>query len=526
MSRLKDGQEVQTTHDKVSTTHPKAMLSGNEGVGVRFWPVLATLFLGSFVGMYHVVSLNVSMPGFMGIFQTELNTVQWIITGFSLACGIIAPLSGYVNDRFGGRRIFLFLLFGITVSSVLCALSWNIYALIGFRILQGLFCGLIQPISLAMIYQVLPRARHPFAVSIWSFSTVLGTAIGPSLSGWLQQHDWHLIFLVTVPIGVAAWVAAWLLLPADVMRERRRLDTAGFALAAAGSMALLLLFGNLQQWGSGSVLTWICAAAGGGCALFFIVHELRTEEPLLNLRLFRNPAFAVSLGISLILSFALYSGVYFIPLFLEEVQGLNSFQVGLLFLPAAACLTLATFTSGKLYSAWGPALLIAAGSLILLVTTFHFSGLRADTTLLSVLVWMSIRNVGTGLALSPATSAAMAAVSNSESGHASALINWLRQVFSSISIGLFTSFFYARMRVHEAQLAGASGQDSRSLHLTAYTNSIDDAFLIASAGVALAIPLALLLRNKRIRQRMEDRSSQSAMHETITSDSLKGGSVS
>ncbi|MWV44513.1 DHA2 family efflux MFS transporter permease subunit [Paenibacillus sp. HJL G12] len=508
--------------------HTGSSLSGNGKKDVRFWPILATLFLGSFVGMYHVVSLNVSMPGFIGIFHTELSTVQWIITGFSLACGIIAPISGYVSDRFGGKRIFLFLLLGITVSSLLCALSWNIYALIGFRILQGLFCGLTQPISLAMIYQVLPRAKQPFAVSVWSFSTVLGTAIGPSLSGWLQQHDWHLIFLVTVPVGIAAWVAALLLLPTDLIRERRRLDMAGFALAASGSMALLLLFGNMHQWGPNSPLTWISAAAGGLCALFFIIHELRTETPLLNLRLFRNPVFAVSLGVSLILSFALYSGVYFIPLFLEEVQGLSSFQVGLLFLPAAACLTLATFLSGKLYPSWGPATLIAAGSLILLVTTFHFSGLRADTTLLSVLIWMSIRNVGTGLALTPATSAAMAAVADHESGHASALINWLRQVFSSVSIGLFTSFFYARMHVHETGLTGAeaSGRESGLLHLTAYTKSIDDAFLFASAGVALAIPLALLLRSKRMRHRTEDRSSHPAVHEAIPSDSLKGGSVS
>ncbi|MGG0168637.1 DHA2 family efflux MFS transporter permease subunit [Paenibacillus dokdonensis] len=491
--------------------------------GVHFWPMLMTLFLGSFVGMYHVVSLNVSMPGFITIFHTELRTVQWIITGFSLACGIIAPVSGYVCDRFGGKRMFLFLLLGITLSSVLCALSWNIYALIGFRILQGLFCGLIQPISLAMIYQVLPRERQPFAVSVWSFSTVLGTAIGPSLSGWLQEQDWHLIFLVTVPVGMGAWIAALLLLPNDITRHRKRLDSAGFALAAAGSMALLLLFGNLQQWGLNSPFTWVSMAVGGLCIILFIVHELRTDEPLLNLKLFRNHTFTISLGVSLILSFALYSGVYFIPLFLEEIQGLSPFQVGLLFLPAAVCLTIATFLSGRLYSSWGPALLIATGSLILLVTTFHFSRLHAETTLLSVVIWMSIRNVGTGLALTPATSAAMAAVQEGESSHAAALINWLRQVFSSISIGIFTSLFYARMNVHETRLGTeASGHVKSWLHTTAYTKSIDDAFLIASGVVALAVPLALLLRRKR----EGNHPDHSAIHDPISSESIKGGSIS
>jgi MFS family permease len=152
-----------------------------------FWPALATLFFGSFVGMYHVVSLNVSLSGFIDIFQTDLGKVQWIVTGFSLACGVIAPVSGYAGDRFGGKQVFLFCLSGITITSVLCAFSWNIYALIAFRILQGIFCGLIQPVSLAMIYRTVPTEKQPIAVSIWSFSTILGTALAPSVSGWLQD---------------------------------------------------------------------------------------------------------------------------------------------------------------------------------------------------------------------------------------------------------------------------------------------------------------------------------------------------
>lgn len=485
--------------------------TGSGQVELPFWPVLITLFLGSFVGMYHVVSLNVSLPGFIGIFDAELSTVQWIITGFSLACGIITPVSGYLVDRFGGKSMFLLSLAGITIGSILCALSWNIYALIGFRMVQGLFCGLIQPISLTMIYQTLSRERQPLAVSVWSFSTVLGTAIGPSLSGWFQQHDWRWIFLVTVPIGAAAWIAGLLLLPSGFTAVRKRLDGAGLVLATVGSLALLLLFGNMHAWGLQSPLTWGCLIIGSLCVIMFVRVELRTREPLLNLRLFRNAVFTISLAVSLILTFALYSGVYFIPLFLEEIQGLSPLQVGLLFLPAAACLTIATFLSGRWYASWGPALLIALGSLILFVTTFRFSRLHMETTLISVMIWMCIRNVGSGLAISPATSAAMAAVTEQESGHASALLNWLRQVFSSISLGMFTSLFYARMNVHERRLADSTSSETGEwLHRMFYTRSIDDVFLVASGLVAMAIPLALFLRR---RLRAADAAGRPAMQE-------------
>ncbi|MEC0206787.1 DHA2 family efflux MFS transporter permease subunit [Paenibacillus lautus] len=480
----------------INTGHFRAKTCSGQAE-LPFWPLLITLFLGSFAGMYHVVSLNVSLPGFIGIFDAELSTVQWIITGFSLACGMITPVSGYLVDRFGGRSMFLLSLAGITAGSILCALSWNIYALIGFRMVQGLFCGLIQPISLTMIYQTLPRVRQPLAVSVWSFSTVLGTAIGPSLSGWFQQHDWRWIFLVTVPIGAAAWIAGLLLLPSGFTAVRKRLDVAGLVLATVGSLVLLLLFGNIHAWGLQSPLTWGCLIIGSLCVIIFVQVELRTREPLLNLRLFRNTAFTISLAVSLILTFALYSGVYFIPLFLEEIQGLSPFQVGLLFLPAAACLTIATFLSGRWYAFWGPALLIALDSLILFVTTFRFSRLHMETTLISVMIWMCIRNVGTGLAISPATSAAMAAVTEQESGHASALLNWLRQVFSSISLGMFTSLFYARLSVHEGRLSnGTLGETKEWMHRIIYTRSIDDVFLVASGLVAMAIPLALLLRRR------------------------------
>ncbi|BBH23571.1 hypothetical protein Back11_49160 [Paenibacillus baekrokdamisoli] len=462
------------------------------------WPALITLFFGSFVGVYPVVSLNVSLHGFIGIFHTELITVQWIVTGFTLAAGVIAPVSGYAGDRFGGKRLFIFSLVGITASSILCALAWNIYALIAFRILQGLFCGLISPVALAMIYQTVPSDKQPFAVSIWSFSTVLGTALAPSISGWLQDYDWHWIFLVTVPLGIAVIIAALRILPSDHLLRRAKLDVIGLILAAAGSLSLLLLFGNMHQWGWQAAPTWVCLIIGVTCGIGFVIHELRTESPLLQLRLFRSAMFTASLSISLILSVALYAGIYFIPLYLSEMQGLSSFQVGILFLPAAFCLTCATFFSGQFYTKLGPATLIIAGGLILILTTYHFSHLHPTSTLFSIMLWLSIRNIGTGLAMTPATNAGMIAIPRELSGHASALINWIRQVFSAMTLSLLTSFFYMRLDIHQSHLLKDEASKGASwIHKTAYTLSVNNVFLISSLLIALALPLALILRKRK-----------------------------
>ncbi|MCM3630473.1 DHA2 family efflux MFS transporter permease subunit [Paenibacillus glycanilyticus] len=456
-----------------------------------FWPVLAAIFIGSFVGMYHVVSLNVSLPGFIRIFGTELQTVQWMMTGFTLASGIVIPISGYAMERFGCKRVFLFAIGGITVSSFLCAQSWNIGALIAFRIIQGLFCGLIQPVSLALIYRTVRVEKQSFALSVWSFSTVLGTAIGPSLSGWLQSFDWHLIFLITVPVGIAAWIVGAVVIPKDLANGLARLDWPGLLLATAGSLALLLLFGNMNVWGWDSLLTWTMLVAGIGCFILFAWQERRSDHPLLQLRLLLNPRFSLSLMASLILSFGLYSVVYFMPLLLVEIKGLSPFRVGLLFLPAAGCLTAATFAAGRWYRKFGPAKLIMIGCSILVVSTYYFSQMPPETSLVAIIIWLAVRNIGTGLASTPATNASMSSVPQEWIGHASALLNWLRQVFSAMALGVCTSLFYWRMGIHQAEAGG--GGEGTSQYRLAYMHSIHDVFLISSIIVAFAIPIALLL---------------------------------
>lgn len=126
--------------------------------------ILTALVIGSFISIYQSVSLNVALPGFMDLFHTNLNTVQWLMTGFILATGIIAPLCGYLGNRFGTRDLFLFSVAGLMVSSLLCAFAWNIGSLIVFRTVQGVFCGIIQPVTLTIIYQMIPEHKRSMAL--------------------------------------------------------------------------------------------------------------------------------------------------------------------------------------------------------------------------------------------------------------------------------------------------------------------------------------------------------------------------
>ncbi|MWC28340.1 DHA2 family efflux MFS transporter permease subunit [Paenibacillus sp. MMS18-CY102] len=461
---------------------------------------MATLFLGSFLSIYHVVSLNAVLPGFITIFHTDLSTAQWLMTGFTLATGMVAPVCAYLEERFGTRRLFLSCIVMLTVCSIICSFAWSIYSLIVFRTLQGIFCGILQPLTLSILYGTLPPERHSAALGWWTASTILGPALAPTISGWLQQSDWRLIFWVTVPIGLLVWRMGLACLPVAKAKNIQRPDFLSLSYVMAGTLALLMLFSKMNRWGLLSVSSLVCLTTALLFIGLFVRRSLRSEQPLLQLRLFNNRMFSSSLAASLILIVGLYSGIYFIPLFLQQVQGMAPLHVGLLLLPPALSMTLATTISTRYYKKLGPSSLLIAGSVLLMVATWQFSRLKPESGHGFVMLWMAVRYVGIGLSMTPAMNAGMSAVSQQLASHASALINWIRQAGGALAIGLFTAFFYSRISAYGG-LAGVSPStvdraDQLNV-LTPYMHGLNDVFLLALLFTSLSIPLALLMRNRK-----------------------------
>ena len=284
--------------------------------------ILFIIFFGTFAGNYNLVSLNVALPGFVDVFDVSIQQVQWIVTAFNLAAGVVIPVANFIIQRFGLKQTFIVILVGICITSLLCSISWGIDSLVVFRVVQGLFCGLLQPISLAMIYILFPKKKQAFALSIWSFSTVLATSIGPTLSGWLLTYNWHYIFLVTVPISLIIIVLAIISLPVGQRNVSETLDWLGLVSITIGSFCLLLFFGNMSSWAFTSFAAQLTLWLGLLGIVFFVTWQFRTKKPLLDLRLVLNPIFAISLLISICITFGLYAGVYFIPFYLVEIKHL------------------------------------------------------------------------------------------------------------------------------------------------------------------------------------------------------------
>ncbi|NHN30546.1 MDR family MFS transporter [Paenibacillus agricola] len=463
-----------------------------------FWLIILSIFFGNFMSILSSTTINVAFPIFMKDFHAELGAVQWMITGFLLATGVVAPVVGYFGDRWSYKRLYLFALIGFTLFSGLCTVAWNIESLVLFRILQGVFSGLIIPTTMTMIYQFIEKDRQAFAMSLWSLSSMLAPAFGPTLGGWLTEYwGWRSLFLLNLPIGLTAIAVAFKCLPYQRASQSKTFDLSGFITVLISSTFIILAFSEGNGWGWTSWKTLSLLCIGAATLVYFIRHELSLKEPLLNLSVFQSRRFTYSLIINCVITASLYSGTFLIPVFLQDVQQSTALNTALVLLPGSLVMALFSPIVGRLYSKIGPFGLILSGIILLTISTWELSHITLQATHMYVAVWMTIRYVGIALAFMPVMNAGMSAIPKEKSGHASSVTNWVRQATGALSIGIFSSMLAARSLTHQQELSEGAAASTSLLREQGMTLGVQDVFMAATIICILAIPLTFLLKEKR-----------------------------
>ncbi|WP_256256591.1 DHA2 family efflux MFS transporter permease subunit [Paenibacillus sp. BC26] len=461
---------------------------------VKFWPIMTAIFVGSFLCVLASSTINIALPILQDHFHTTLSSIQWTLTGFMLAMGTLAPIVGYLGEKFSYKRLYLFALIGFVVASVLCAASWDEYSLIAFRVMQGAFSGLILPASMAIIYQVVPREKQAMAIALWSLAAMMAPAIGPTFSGWLLENfAWQWLFLMNIPIGLISIVLVFAFIPYYRLSVPKSFDGIGFVTVLVSSSSLLLALGQGHNWGwdSGRIISLL--VVGGITLVLFIWRELTTDTPLLDLRVFKNGRYSLNLIITIVLTISLYSGTFLTPIFLQRIQHVSAMDTGLILLPASLAMALIMPVVGKLYGKIGPRWLMAIGIPLLALGTLTLSWLSIDVSHSYILWWMTVRNLGIAMVMMPASNAAMEQIPRHLVGHASSISNWTRNVFGSFAIAIFTTLLASRSVQHGTDLAMAG--DTNELHIAnmAFTMSVNDVYLLATLIAAVAFPLALFV---------------------------------
>lgn len=408
--------------------------------------------------------VNVGLPKIMAVFNTNPSKIQWIVTAYMLTLGVSMPVSGFLGDRYGYKRMYLLALALFVAGSALCGMAWNVESLIIARIIQGLGGGIMQPIGMAILYQNYPRSRMGMVLGFWGIAAMLAPAIGPTLGGYLVDNaTWRLVFYINLPIGALALLLGVMILKETELQKRSEFDTIGLVTSTTGFATLLLALsqGNDHGWTSPYILSLLFLATFSLTVM--AINELTHPDPVLDLRLFTNYTFTLALIIGCIISIGMFGVIFLMPMLLQSVLGQSATQTGLIMFPAALASGIMMPLSGRLFDRYGPKVVAVPGLAIIVYTTYMMHVFDANTPFIVMTWWLVFRGFGMGMSFMPINTAGMNAVPPHLTGKASALSNVIRQVASAFGIAVFTSIMQNRQVFHYANLAQsvnpALGQD-------------------------------------------------------------------
>lgn len=466
--------------------------------GTSRWTLAVIVALGGFTSLLSSTAVNVAVPDLQQVFHASLTEVQWVLTGYLLGLATTIPLTGWATERFGTKRVYLVTLGTFTVTSVLCGLAWSIQSEITFRVIQGLAGGMIMPCGMAILLRMAPPHERGRMMSFIGVPMMLAPALGPTLGGVIIQiFDWRAIFWVNLPTGLLALFLAWRKMEESRHQSPGRFDWLG-ALTASPGVALLL-YGMTQAtrhgWGS---LSAALPLAGGLILLAgFVLWELRSERPLLDLRIFGNGTYRAAMTVTAVVAMSLFGPTFLVPLFLEQVQHRSVLNAGLILGAQGLGAALVMPISGWLTDRYGGRPVVSSGVATLAMATVFMTQLGPSTSTLHWVVVLALRGMGIGFSMMPAVSAAYTGLAPEQIGRATALTNTLQRTFSSFGIAILATVVSSRLAADLSSL----GRPSPAFVTQAY----DQAFWVAGALALLALPVALLIRRPFVPGGRQDR---------------------
>jgi EmrB/QacA subfamily drug resistance transporter len=450
------------------------------------WRISFVVILGSIMSILDTTIVNVALATLSRELHSTISQIQWVVTGYMLSLAAVIPVSGWAARRFGAKRVYLVSVILFTLGSALCGLAQSSEELIGFRVLQGIGGGMILPVGQLMMAEAAGPKRMGRVMSIVAVPAMLAPILGPTIGGVILQNvTWRWIFYVNVPIGVIAVALAARLLPRVQPQPTDRLDFLGLALMGTG---LPLLTYGLAEIGSlgtfDAVRVIVPCLLGVGLVAVFALHALRARRPLLELRLYRRPAFASASVAMFCLGAALFGAMILLPLYWQEVRHESVIDTGLLTAPQGLGAALMMPLAGKLTDRYGGGPLALIGVLLTTLTTIPFGLIGAHTAIAAICVAMFGRGLGIGLAFMPAMAAAFAALGREELSDATPQLNVLQRVGGSIGTAVLAV-------VLQRELIGAHT-------LAAAGHAYGVAFWWSLALAAMAIvPCLVLVRAER-----------------------------
>jgi EmrB/QacA subfamily drug resistance transporter len=444
--------------------------------------VASVVLLGAIMSILDTTVINVAIDRLAIEFHASLTTIQWVVTGYTLALAAVIPLTGWAADRFGTKRIYIGSLALFMLGSALCAVAWSAGSLIAFRVLQGIGGGMIMPVVMTILTKKAGPHRMGRVMGILGVPMLAAPILGPILGGWLVDDvSWRWIFLINIPIGIAAIALAQIVLERDRPQPGHRLDWLGMALLSPGLTALIFGLAESNDGGFGEIGSWLPIVVGTGLIGAFLRHGWTAKEPLIDVRTFTHTRAGAAAGTMLLFAIAFFGAMLLIPLYYQTVRGASALEAGLLMAPLGLGSMITMPIAGRLTDRHGPERWPALGIPVLLVGLAPFTVVDAGTSYALLCSFTFVLGLGMGVAMMPTMTAAMQAVPSEAIARTSTAMNILRQSGASIGTAILSVF-----------LASAIG-DKHATGGDALAEAFAESFVWALALLTVALIPALAM---------------------------------
>ncbi len=463
---------------------------------------------------------NVAIPHMQSTLSATPDTISWVLTSYIIASAVAMPITGWLADRIGSRRLFIWSVAGFVIASMLCGMAQNLESMVLFRALQGVAGAFIAPLSQAALLDTSKPSKQPQMIALWGMGVMIGPILGPVLGGWLTENwNWRWVFYVNVPVGALCLAILISQLPSRQM-VKRRFDLFGFAMIAIALSGLQLLLdrGNQVDWFQAKEI-WIYAIAMAGAAWVAVIHFATADQPLFPRELFANINFVVALLFMVVIGAVMFATMALLPPMLQGLFGYDVIDTGLVLMPRGVGVLISMQLSGLLMrrgvdARW----MVSFGFLAGAWSLHQMAGWSLDVDRFNIVSSGLIQGLGIGLVFIPLQATAFATLAPRLRTDGSSLLNLTRSVGSSIGISIMmtllarnTQTSHADLAAHvtpsatalldlstitrfqqygEAALAVVDAEVTRQAAMIAYIN---DYYLMMWLSLA-AVPLVLLMR--------------------------------
>ena len=439
---------------------------------VNPWVVTFSVMLATFMEVLDTTVVNVSIPHIAGNLASTNEEGTWVVTSYLVSNAIVLPISGWLANHMGRKRLLLTCVAGFTVTSLCCGLATTLAQLIVFRVLQGLTGGGLQPLAQAILLETFPKERHGHAMAAFGIGILLAPILGPTLGGWItDNYSWRWIFYLNLPVGVLSLflMNRFVFDPHYVKRGEGKVDLwgIGFLALGIGSLQVVLDTGERKDWfASDYIRTFGALCVFGLVAL--IIRELVTDHPVVDLRVLKNRTFSSGVFLIGMVGFILYASLVLLPLYLQTLMGYPAYNSGLALSPRGVGALLFTPLAGHLTTKIDPRRLLALGAVLGSITMFQLSGLNLQAGFWDIFWPQVLQGVAMAFMFIPLMTLAMARIQREKMGNATSIFNLMRNIGGSFGIAIMTTFLARRSQVHQNHLiekvTAGNLQAARLLH--------------------------------------------------------------